>query len=75
MGRHFYFLMSFQSVFRGLRQGLAKENTAAQRGRFSFSQPLWGMALYGTRGTGLPLQAGNENAAVPPVYDKTSGFI
>jgi hypothetical protein len=32
MGRHFYFLMSFQSVFRGLRQGLAKENTAAKRG-------------------------------------------
>ena len=32
MGRHFYFLMSFQSVFRGLRQGLAKENTGAKRG-------------------------------------------
>ncbi|MDB9177917.1 hypothetical protein [Parabacteroides distasonis] len=39
MGRHFYFLVSFQPVCRGLRQGLAKENTAAKRGWFSFSQP------------------------------------
>ena len=38
MGRHFYFLMSFQSVFRGLRQGLAKENTAASEMIF-FQQP------------------------------------
>ena len=32
MGRHFYFLVSFRPVCRGLRQGLAKENTGAKRG-------------------------------------------
>ena len=57
MGRHFYFLMSFQSVFRGLRQGLAKENTAAKRDDFlSATQPLKGAALHNHARKRLSLQ-------------------
>ena len=58
MGRHFYFLMSFQSVFRGLRQGLAKENTAAAARMIFFqpTQPLKGAALHNQPGKRLSLQ-------------------
>ena len=62
MGRHFYFLMSFQSVFRGLRQGLAKENTAAKRDDFlSATQPLKGAALHNQPGKAI-FTARNEKA-------------
>ena len=58
MGRHFYFLMSFLSVFRGLRQGLAerKYRSEARMIFFQPTQPLKGAALHNQPGKRLSLQ-------------------
>ena len=58
MGRHFYFLMSFLSVFRGIaaRLGERKYRSEARMIFFQPTQPLKGAALHNQPGKRLSLQ-------------------